>query len=679
MAINPYTKKGWFWENILIENQVPHVILNTTEVFQESLQLDALPPGTIYMDMKLWGMPEEYYNLWELEGSVEASIVGLKPGTYEVYVSYYNHLGSLGPIKQTVDLDGNISNLIIPESNPEEFGYGSSVLKLNTIIKPFDNNFVYQFDDKAIGANVYLKHIISQTWGPDNYDPQADIYWHICDLNFAKGWKKIGDYVGTYTDEYTSFITINDLQDTSPGIMSFTGDIYNTVTESTSEAYFTYFNPPIIPEYRYSNNLTGSSKYRWKTSAVHSMKSWIGNVAEIKTKFRNVAGEPLENWGNILTTNYDRLVKSRHRNYDDFNISDWVDVVNEDGDELVALKSFADLLFQFKRNKIFILRTEGEKTGVIQSVNTGVNHESCIAVTPHGVCWANKKGVYLFTNKGFINLTKEKLDFEKLFYEELGDYYDYMYFVPVLTYIPKTNQLMFFLQTALTQEDPFDTLDALGQAADLNNDGIINIVDAILIANAFGGNIKVQMIYDFETRSWVEYGSSSANIPGGQKTNIITQNKDVVFFDKEDKMFYKWDEEPYSNDFFTVQTGFLDFDYPTLRKRIKSITITWKMSEPISSDSGPNIKVFLKKDSNNSSQLTPVGISGTKDVGGKIALKNSGYTSGEGVSTHVTKIKPSGDDDDVYNISVELLAYDNVDKNFELLDISMSYQYKGVK
>ena len=79
MAINPYTKKGWFWENILIENQVPHVILNTTEVFKESLQLDALPPGTIYMDMKLWGMPEEYYNLWELEGSVEASIVGLKP------------------------------------------------------------------------------------------------------------------------------------------------------------------------------------------------------------------------------------------------------------------------------------------------------------------------------------------------------------------------------------------------------------------------------------------------------------------------------------------------------------------------------------------------------------------------------------------------------------------------
>ena len=55
----PYTKRGFHWENILIEDYINEFIVNIDgEPITENM-LNDIPGGSIYIDMKLWGLPEQ--------------------------------------------------------------------------------------------------------------------------------------------------------------------------------------------------------------------------------------------------------------------------------------------------------------------------------------------------------------------------------------------------------------------------------------------------------------------------------------------------------------------------------------------------------------------------------------------------------------------------------------------
>tara|TARA_R100000808_G_C2153455_1_gene163664 strand:- start:1355 stop:3382 length:2028 start_codon:yes stop_codon:yes gene_type:complete len=675
MAISEYTKKGWFWENLLIEIPPPLFICNFQDNPFNQTQIDDIPGGSIFLDLNTYGVPEtpdaivslaeNQENYINIE-NVEYVITGWKEGKYNVYIAYYNHLGSVGPLIKATNASesGEDNFLFIDKTYLDQFGSGISVVPITGFIKPFDSNLNYLFTDKAIGVHIYVERFESIDGEPiPNIDKTI---FPILDLNFSKGWKKIGDSVGYEQNDYAPFIEMDTLLETSPAIMQF----------GTS----TYYNNPLLSFKSYHGFESFSVDiYRWKTAEVHNFRSWLGNVARLQRRIDSETNEPIETWGNILTAHPDRLLKSGHRNYDEYDESSFIDVVNEDGDEIIAIISFADLLYQFKRNSIYVLRTDGDKQGLVDTISMGVSHKSCITKTPHGICFANKRGVFIYTTKGISNLTEENIEFSSFYYESLNDYFDFDALIPALSYDPKSNQLIYFLQCqdgSLFQDLNFQEIaENLGQSADFNDDGIVNITDYILMLNQLVANNGIQLLYDFNVGSWVKFGSeSSFTNPRGQKSNTVLMNENLIFFDNTNGLLYKWNDESYSNNFFKIQTPFIDFEYPTVEKKISEITISWKGT----ASQDPSIRIYCNingGEDNIDLELADSSTAGEILGSGQSVLKNTTDTS-----ANVSKFKLPTAYKDVYNISVILLSsYGNVDVNFEILDINISYQYKGIK
>ena len=270
---NLLEKKGWYWEDTLIEESVPieHFSVEVNETFTDINDLLLLEPGYIHLDMQVWGQAD----LTQYDENLYAT--GLWGGVYEVYVAYFQSNGNVGQVTRAVDLDGYITELVVPtEAGPQ-------TLKMNAYIFPFDMEMNYMFNDSAMGVHVYLRYATSTDPGLT----ASDDLLHICELNSANGWMKVGDVIGsTFQDigVYTPFGIISDAEGWAPGAVSFTGNIGNTSSPGISWAPFEFYSHPIqtfftshgfhygaLDKYRYGgeNYTKGRErnryKFRWRT------------------------------------------------------------------------------------------------------------------------------------------------------------------------------------------------------------------------------------------------------------------------------------------------------------------------------------------------------------------------------------------------------------------------------
>jgi len=96
--------------------------------------------------------------------------------------------------------------------------------------------------------------------------------------------------------------------------------------------------------------------------------------------------------------------------YDVFTENNTLDVGNiSDGDDITALRVFADRLLIFKRRSVIILNiSQADAQVETEQQQAGVANPGAVINTNFGIIWANKNGCYLYNGEGIVSLLSAK-------------------------------------------------------------------------------------------------------------------------------------------------------------------------------------------------------------------------------------------------------------------------------
>jgi len=131
---------------------------------------------------------------------------------------------------------------------------------------------------------------------------------------------------------------------------------------------------------------------QYKTSTVANNRLYVGNIKQNGTSYE------------------DRMIKSPVNKYNILPSSNFIDVANNDGDEITALASFKDKLLQFKKNKVYIINISGDYEFIEETYEqAGVSLPCNVVKTPYGIAWINSNGCYLYDGSRAINLIDNKI------------------------------------------------------------------------------------------------------------------------------------------------------------------------------------------------------------------------------------------------------------------------------
>jgi len=362
---------------------------------------------------------------------------------------------------------------------------------------------------------------------------------------------------------------------------------------------------------------TKSLDIRWKTATVLNRRVYAGNVHSM-----NDAG---------VETHYpDRIMKSIPNRFDVFPSYDSMDVVVDDGDEIVLLENFGGQLLQFKKETLYILDVTSEPEFLSATHKyRGIPSQAAAARTDSGIIFANKSGAYLYNGQQVKQLVAGKFESEwEAFYDD----------TVCVGFHPRYNIGMF------VKEDSPDFL-----VFDILTDSWV------VGAGLAGGANDGYRIGSFDKGKFFVYDNEL----------ILAQEADDASSDSTIKTFNKWNDDfstvttPRASDYLWVSKD-LDLGNPGTIKRIRRVKITYK------TESGDgNAKVYLVY--NNGTSTTPVQITsdGTDfaDSAGEWLTQDFEVTPA--VKCLSTKVK-------IINDGV-------LDEGFEINDISIVYRERPVK
>ena len=130
--------------------------------------------------------------------------------------------------------------------------------------------------------------------------------------------------------------------------------------------------------------------------------------------------------GNVMTRDEtgsyksfpDKVLKSIPNSFDSFPFYDALDVVVDDGDEIVGLDSWGGKLLQFKKETLYLIDISTEPEFLAATFRyRGIPNKSAKIKTDAGVAFANANGVFLFNGESIEKLSKAKID------DDWQDYY----------------------------------------------------------------------------------------------------------------------------------------------------------------------------------------------------------------------------------------------------------------
>ena len=134
----------------------------------------------------------------------------------------------------------------------------------------------------------------------------------------------------------------------------------------------------------------GRTKCGYKTAVVANRRAFVANV--------HVRGSEASSraYG-------DRIYYSLPNKFDTFTSDNWIDLGMNDGDEFVKLISHNDLLFAFKKSKLYIINIKNPNDAGWALENCydymGVKNSGAVFKSELGVIWANENGLHIFTNQ----------------------------------------------------------------------------------------------------------------------------------------------------------------------------------------------------------------------------------------------------------------------------------------
>tara|TARA_R110002020_G_scaffold413646_1_gene623251 strand:+ start:1312 stop:3630 length:2319 start_codon:yes stop_codon:yes gene_type:complete len=135
----------------------------------------------------------------------------------------------------------------------------------------------------------------------------------------------------------------------------------------------------------------GKTKCGYKTAVIANRRAFIANVHS-----RNDNDTDSMAYG-------DRIYFSLPNKFDTFTSDNWIDLGMNDGDEFVKIIAHNDLLFAFKKAKLYIINIKNPNDAgwILEETYDymGVKNSGAVFKSELGVIWANENGLYIFTKQ----------------------------------------------------------------------------------------------------------------------------------------------------------------------------------------------------------------------------------------------------------------------------------------
>tara|TARA_R110002020_G_scaffold204652_2_gene408954 strand:+ start:2235 stop:8159 length:5925 start_codon:yes stop_codon:yes gene_type:complete len=390
------------------------------------------------------------------------------------------------------------------------------------------------------------------------------------------------------------------------------------------------------------SNATLTARYR--TSVVANNRLYAGNIKQ--------NGE----------THGDRMLKSPIGKYNLLPASNFIDVAINDGDEITALAYYKDKILQFKKQKVFVINVSGDYEFLEDTFqNVGVESQASVTTTPHGICWANAAGCYLYDGKELKNLIENRIPVKSDYSQISNNYWiaNVANSIPTLGYIKDTNSIII----------KFDV-----------NDG--------------GNEVSLPSgaSYHFSTKSWVFHiraftGNTDITTVGAVSNMITNSDGDVLYYLKDgasaaDTAIKKWNYTPLttfssSNTkvFYWSSKDFTFGDIAT-RKKIYKVYITYK------TDNGQDSGIGVKAAVNGSKSFTTTFNASTSVFAGTdtACYGSSTLDETDGIwKTAELKFSNSSEVKNIYSFQLQIFSDAVVESSFEINDISIVYRIKNIK
>ena len=277
----------------------------------------------------------------------------------------------------------------------------------------------------------------------------------------------------------------------------------------------------------------GKTKCGYKTAVVANRRAFVANV--------HVRGSEADS-----TAYGDRIYFSLPNKFDTFTSDNWIDLGMNDGDEFVKLISHNDLLFAFKKAKLYIINIKNPNDAGWALLETfdymGVKNSGAVFKTELGVVWANENGLYIF-GKQITPLSGNILD---------STWSDFAGGNNVIVgYDPKDKKI-------------------------------------IVVKNSGGSDAREMYVYDFRTKSMCR-GDWLIPATPNRASNLVVHNDELHFYSRpaSTSVYYLSKLNQSQSTTATKQsivTKDYDFGQPALKKRIYCMYITYRFKNGTSTN-----------------------------------------------------------------------------------------------
>jgi len=327
----------------------------------------------------------------------------------------------------------------------------------------------------------------------------------------------------------------------------------------------------------------------------------------------------------------DRMIKTVTNNFDAFpSVGREIDVVINDGDEIIALETYADRILQFKKNTMYLINATKSSEYLEDTYQgKGIATDMAVSKTDMGITWANKNGCYLYDGQKVYNISDGLIDDDE-WSTHIGIDTDVMY-------------------------------------SPLNNKIIVS-----------GGTNGIDVFeFSLQTKGW----SKAKSKIQATKTNSVLDVDDTIKYLTTDKI-YNWLDTP-SSGVIRILTKDFDFGNPAQRKKCFKFYVTYKSS------AASNVMVYY---GTNGQTLTDVQTGTPLPCGKQMKASNfagtstSGYSVTNGLATtggewKQVELKPSTSINNKYSVQLHFItkASETTPSSFEINDITIIYRPKPLK
>jgi len=437
--------------------------------------------------------------------------------------------------------------------------------------------------DKAILANTS-----SRLTGSNLYIIEDDVPYRVSQLDFLKGLKGAwemeypSDKLGSTTNAFAAEFT--------------TGNKSNTVLTT---------GLPLLESYEALNGFKPSVKSitaKYKTAVVLNRKVYIGNIEQDSKIYG------------------DRMIKSVTNSFDVFpSEGREIDVVNNDGDDIIKLETYADRILQFKRNTMYLINATAAAEYLEDTfIGKGVVHPGAVCKTDFGVAWANENGCYIYDGRNVSNLT------ESLIKE--SEWNRHMNANSQIFYEPKKRKIF-------------------------------------VTGDWTGGSTATNDLYEYslQTKGWTKLDNKAP----ATKSNFVYDINNIVKCVDGSGDVFKWDDSESTSTSYQLVTRDIDFGTPGTDKRIYKAYITYKCSN----DTNVNVlydvngKTTLDKVFKTGDNYAESNLQGTGSQWAKAILAPN-------VSTECNKVR---------SVQLKFVANGTVPSNFAINDITVVYRERMLR